>query len=63
MHKRIEKKKFCLWDKFIWIGCVKLSLLRREYFSSAVNVLTNSFKILHNTKRDFLQLNYVHNDQ
>ena len=30
---------FCFWYNYIWIGCVKLSLLRREYFSSAVNVL------------------------
>ena len=33
---------FCFWDNSIWSGCVKLSLLRREYFSFAVNVLTNS---------------------
>ena len=43
--------------------CMKLSLLRIEYLSSAVKVLTNSQKILHNTKRDFSQLIYVHNDQ
>ena len=38
-------------------------LLIREYFSSAVNVLTNSLKILHLTKRDFLQLSYLQSDQ
>ena len=33
----------------IWIGCVKLSLLRREYLSSAVNVLRNNLKIFDST--------------
>ena len=41
----------------------KLSLLRREYLLSAVNVLINSLKILQRTKRDFFQLNYLHSDQ
>ena len=62
MQKNIEKKLFFL-DKCIWIGWIKLSLLRRENLSSAVNVLTNSLKILHVTKRDFFQLNYLHSDQ
>ena len=31
-------------------------MLRREYLSSEVNVLTNSVKILDQTKADFLQL-------
>ena len=38
-------------------------LLRREYLSSAVNVLTNSRKILHITKIDFFQLKFLHSDQ
>ena len=41
----------------------KLSLLRREYLLTAVNVLINSLKILQRTKRDFFQLNYLHSDQ
>ena len=45
---------FCFWDNYIWNGCVKLSLLRREYLSLAVNVLTNSLKILLITKSDFV---------
>ena len=54
---------FCFWDNSIWTGCVKLSLLSREYLSSAVNMLTKSLNILHSTNMDFLQLNYVHPDQ
>ena len=57
------EKVFSLWDTRILIDCLKLTLLRRENLSSAVNVLTNSPKILHSTKRDFCQLNYVQNDQ
>ena len=57
------EKVFYFWDKCIWICCFKLPLLRREYLSSAVNVLTNSLKILHSTKLDFFQLNYVQIDQ
>ena len=44
-------------------GCFKLSLLRREYLSSAVNVLTSSYKALHLTKTDFFRLNYLPNDR
>ena len=41
---------------------VKVSLLTREYLSSAVNVLTNSPKILHITEKDFIYFNYLHID-
>ena len=47
------EKAFCFWDNFVRIGCVKLSLLRREYWSSAVNLLTNTYKALRLTKTDF----------
>ena len=50
------------WDNGVRIGCVNLSLLRREYFSSAVNVLTNTDNALHLTKTDFFRLNYLQND-
>ena len=53
IFRRKLGKKFFFWDNCIWKGCVKLSLSRREYLSSAVNVLTNSVKIFHITKRDF----------
>ena len=57
------EKAFCFWDNCIWICCVKVPLLTREYFSSAVYVLTNSFEIFHGTKRDPIQLNYLHSVQ
>ena len=47
------EKVFCFWDNCIWIGIVKLSLLRTGYFSSAANVLTTSPKVLHVNKRNF----------
>ena len=49
-----SEKVFCFRDTCIWIGCVKLSLLRREYLPSALSVLGNSLEILHITNRDFL---------
>ena len=58
MQEKIDKKLFVFE-----IGCVKLSLLRREYLSSTVNVLTNSYKALRLTKKDFFRLNYLQNDQ
>ena len=38
-------------------------VLRREYFSSAVNVLRPSLKILLITKRDLSQPNCLHSEQ
>ena len=62
-RKKKRRKSFRLWDNCISICCYKLSLLRREYLSSAVNVLTNSPKILHITMRDFFQLKCLYSDQ
>ena len=53
------EKVFCFCDNCIWIGCIRVSLLIREYLSSSVNVLTNTFKISHIFKRDFFKLNYL----
>ena len=64
-YRNAEKnweKVFCFWDNSIWIGCVKLSVLRGEYLSSAVNVLTNSLNILNSGNIDLFQLNYVDSD-
>ena len=47
----------------IWIGIVKLPLIRTGYFSSAANVLTTSPKIFHVNKRDFFQLNWLRSTQ
>ena len=57
------EKAFFFWDNLVRIALVKLSLLKIEYLSSAVNVLTNSYKALHLTKTDFFRLNYLPNDQ
>ena len=56
-------KAFCFWDSCIWIGCLKLSLLDREYLSSAVNMLTNIPKTLYITKWYFFQVNCLQKDQ
>ena len=61
--KNSSEKVFCFPNIRIGIGYVKLSLLRREYLSLPVSVLTDSLKILHITIRHFLQLSYVHSDQ
>ena len=54
-----SQKGFCFLDNWIRIGCVKLSLLRRDYLSLVVNVLTNSPEILHITKRSFFHLYFL----
>ena len=51
--KKKLRKGFFFGDDCIWSGCIKLSLLKREYFWTIVNVLKNSPKILPITKRDF----------
>ena len=61
--RKNPEKAFCFWDNYVRNGCVKLSVLRGEYLSSAVNVLTNSYKSLRLTKTDFFWLNYLPNDQ
>ena len=54
---------FCFSDNCIWIGIVRLSLLRKGYFSSTANVLTSSPKIWHVNKRDVFQLNWLRSNQ
>ena len=58
-----KKKKKYFSGISIWFGYVKLSLLRREYLSSAVYFLINRLKIHHITKRDFFQINNLNSDQ
>ena len=62
MQAKVEKKLFVFEIIASEFGCVKLSILRREYLSSAVNVLTNIYKALHLTKTGFFRLNYLQND-
>ena len=63
MQMKMEKIFFLFRDNGIWIGSVKLSLFRREYLSSAVNMLTNNLNILHSNKRNFFRLNYLQSYQ
>ena len=60
--KNAEKSCSCFWDNWVRRCCNKLCLLRTEYLPSTVNVLTNSPNILHITRGDFFQLNYIHGD-
>ena len=46
-EEKKSEKVFCFGDNSIGIDCVKLSVLRTEYFPSALNVLKNSLEILH----------------
>ena len=52
MWKKIEKQFFVfeITASELLIVFVKLSLLRREYLSTALNVFKNSLKILHIAK-------------
>ena len=47
------RKSCCFLRNCIWIGIVKLSLLTRQCFPSAANMLTSTPKILHVKKRYF----------
>ena len=58
MQEKIEER-FFFWHNCIWIGIVKLSLLRIGNFSSAANVLTTSPKIWHVNKRPVLKLDWL----
>ena len=56
------QKGFYFLDNFILIGGIKLSPLRGGYLSWVVNVSTDNPKILHRSKREFFQLNYLLNN-
>ena len=55
-QSKTEKNVFSFWDKSVWSCEQKIWILRREYLSSGVNVLTNSLKISDLTKADIFQL-------
>ena len=57
------EKIFFFSDKCIWIGILKLPLLRTGYFLSAANMLTSSPQIWHVNKRGFFEHNFVASDQ
>ena len=54
---KTKKKGFTFSDKSVWSCNQKNMHKRREYFSSGVNVLTNSLEISEVTKTEFFQLN------
>ena len=43
---------FYFWDKHVWIVCIRLSVLIREYWSKEVNVLIKGVKDFHVSKTD-----------
>ena len=57
------EKIFRFWYNCIWIGMVKLPLLRKGFLSPAANVLRSSPKIWHVKNRDFFQFNWLGSDQ
>ena len=57
------EKVFSFPDNCIWIGIVKLSLLRTGYLPLAANVLRSSTKIWHVNKREFFNVNFFGSDQ
>ena len=57
MQRNNRENIFCFRDNGASSCFVKFSMLRREYFPSVVNVLTDSVKISDRTIADFAQLN------
>ena len=53
MQKKIEKKRFLFEINASDFFVIQLSLLIREYLSSAVNVLRKGMKNIHVSKSDF----------
>ena len=58
MQSTVDKKNFHFWNKGVWSCGQKICVLRREYLSSGVNVLSNSLKISDMTKAGIFQLNF-----
>ena len=56
MQEKNGEKVFSFWDNCMWMGCIILSLLGREHFSTAVILLTNSLNLCLITKGDFSEL-------
>ena len=58
-----SEKLFRSLDNGIWIGSGKFSVLRTEYLSPAVNVLTKCPWISPITRRDTFEVRFTHNDE
>ena len=50
---------FSFWDNVVWSCWKEICILRREYLSLGVNVLTNSLKISDMTKLSFSNSIYL----
>ena len=61
--KKEAEKVFCVLHNSSALIALKLSLFKREYLSSAINVLTKCPKIFHITKTEFFQLKFLPIDQ
>ena len=61
--ERNSENIFGFLNNCIWIACSNFCLLWQEYFSLAVNVITNSSKISDLTKRDVFQFNISQIDE
>ena len=48
---------FCFWYKCMWIVCIHLSLLIREYLWSPISVLRKGLKNFHVSGSDFCNSN------
>ena len=57
---KIAEKIFCFGDNAVWSCCWKFCIFRREYLSSAANVLKNGPKLSILTKAGVFQLYLSH---
>ena len=61
--RKSSEKVFSFREYCIWIGIIKMSLLRTGYLSSTANVLKGSPKTCHVNKRNFFQLSCLESSQ
>ena len=62
-RNKFRKSFFVSRDNWIWIGIVKLSLLRTGFFLSVANVLTSRTKIWRVSKRDVFEQSFLDSEQ
>ena len=61
--KKKKKKKISFQGHWIWSGGGKFSQSQTGYWSSAVNVLTNTPKISHTDKGDIFEIISLQKDE
>ena len=62
MEQKIDKI-FSFLDNCVCIGSRSFPQFQREYLPSVVNVVTNTPKILHITKRDTFQISFPQSER